>query len=106
MNQKRTFSELISKSPFGPIQVHMGKSKECAKELLVFLDAATDNDWDKATISRKQIIQLEKDADELKAEREIEYQNECFCLHICNKRPGREARALNHPSGQAVKLRH
>ncbi len=40
MNQKRTFSELISKSPFGPIQVHMGKSKECAKELLVFLDAA------------------------------------------------------------------
>lgn len=68
MNQKRTFSELISKSPFGPIQVHMGKSKECAKELLVFLDAATDNDWDKATISRKQIIQLEKDADELKAE--------------------------------------
>ena len=68
MNQKRTFSELISKSPFGPIQVHMGKSKDCAKELLVFLDAATDNDWDKATISRKQIIQLEKDADELKAE--------------------------------------
>jgi len=68
MNKKRTLSELISKSPFGPIQVHMGKSKECAKELLVFLDTATDNDWDKATISRKKIIQLEKDADELKAE--------------------------------------
>ena len=68
MNQKRTLSELISKSPFGPIQVHMEKSKQCAEELLVYLDAATSNDWDKATISRQNIIQLEKDADELKAE--------------------------------------
>ena len=68
MNQKRTLSELISKSPFGPIQVHMEKSKQCAEELLVYLDAAASNDWDKATISRQNIIQLEKDADELKAE--------------------------------------
>ena len=68
MNQKRTLSELISKSPFGPIQVHMEKSKQCAEELLVYLDAATSNDWDKATTSRQKIIQLEKDADELKAE--------------------------------------
>ena len=68
MNQKRTLSELISKSPFGPIQVHMEKSKQCAEELLVYLDAATTNDWDKATTSRQKIIQLEKDAYELKAE--------------------------------------
>ena len=68
MNQKRTLSELISKSPFGPIQVHMEKTKQCAQELLVYLDAATSNDWNKATISRQKIIQLEKDADELKAE--------------------------------------
>ena len=68
MNQKRTLSELISKSPFGPIQVHMEKSKQCAEELLVYLDAAASNDWDKVTISRQNIIQLEKDADELKAE--------------------------------------
>ena len=68
MNQKRTLSELISKSPFGPIQVHMEKSKQCGEELLVYLEAATSNDWDKATISRQKIIQLEKDADELKAE--------------------------------------
>jgi hypothetical protein len=68
MNQKRTLSELISKSPFGPIQVHMEKSKQCAEELLVYLDAAASNDWNKATTSRQKIIQLEKDADELKAE--------------------------------------
>ena len=68
MNQKRTLSDLISKSPFGPIQVHMEKSKQCAEELIVYIDAASSNDWDKATESRQKIIQLEKDADVLKAE--------------------------------------
>ncbi|MDP6917129.1 MAG: TIGR00153 family protein [SAR86 cluster bacterium] len=68
MNNKRNLSELISKSPFGPIQVHMEKTKQCADELLVYLDAAASNDWDKAKLSRQRIIQLEKEADELKAE--------------------------------------
>jgi len=68
MNQKRTLSNLISKSPFGSIQVHMEKTKQCAEELLVYIDAASSNDWDKATESRQKIIQLEKDADGLKAE--------------------------------------
>ena len=68
MKSKGTFSDLISKSPFGPIQVHMQKSLECAEELLVFLDAAIDNDWEKVNTSRKKIIALEKDADKLKAE--------------------------------------
>ena len=68
MKSKGTFSNLISKSPFGPIQVHMDKSKECAEELLFLLDAVIKNDWDKATISRKKIKDLEKEADQLKAE--------------------------------------
>ena len=68
MKSKHTISDLISKSPFGPIQVHMEKSKECAEELLVFLNAAIDKDWSKANTSRKKIIELEKNADELKAE--------------------------------------
>ena len=68
MKSKPTISDLISRSPFGPIQVHMEKSKECAEELLVFLDAAINNDWDKVNASRKKIIALEKDADKVKAE--------------------------------------
>ena len=68
MTSRGTFSELISRSPFGPIQVHMEKTKQCAEELLIYIDAASSNDWDKATISRQKIIQLEKDADGLKAE--------------------------------------
>ena len=68
MKSKGTFSDLISKSPFGPIQVHMQKSLECAEELLLFLEAAIQEDWEKATTSRKKISQLEKEADKLKAE--------------------------------------
>ena len=68
MKSKHTISDLISRSPFGPIQVHMEKSKECAEELLVFLDAVIDNDWNNANTSREKIKALEKDADKLKAE--------------------------------------
>ena len=68
MKSKHTISDLISRSPFGPIQVHMEKSKECAEELLVFLDAVIDNDWNNVNTSRKKIKALEKEADQLKAE--------------------------------------
>ena len=68
MKSKHTISDLISRSPFGPIQVHMEKSKECAEELLVFLAAVINNDWNNANTSRKKIKALEKDADQLKAE--------------------------------------
>ena len=61
-------SDLIKKSPFGPIQSHMEKSKASANELLIFLKAAVDTDWGKATQSRKIIVDLEHEADALKAE--------------------------------------
>lgn len=61
-------SDLIKKSPFGPIQSHMEKSKASANELLIFLKAAVDTDWGKATQSRKIIVDLEHEADTLKAE--------------------------------------
>ena len=62
------FSNLIRKSPFGPIQEHMKKSRLCVDELLGFLDAASIFDWDKATQARKVILNLENEADALKAE--------------------------------------
>jgi len=69
INMKSTgFTDLIRKSPFGPIQKHMEKSKLCVNELLKFLDAASVADWDKAIQSRKVILDLENDADSLKAE--------------------------------------
>ena len=68
MKSKGTFSDLFSKSPFGPIQVHMEKSMECAEELLILIEAVIKNNWEKATTSRKKIMELEKEADQLKAE--------------------------------------
>ena len=65
MKSKGTFSDLISKSPFGPIQVHMEKSMECAEELLIFVEAVIKDNWEKATTSRKKSMELEKEADQL-----------------------------------------
>lgn len=63
-----SFTDLIKKSPFGPIQAHMEVSKESVKELILFLESAIDSNWDQATKSRKIISDLENQADALKAE--------------------------------------
>jgi len=63
-----SFTDLIKKSPFGPIQAHMEVSKESVKELILFLESAIDSNWDQATKSRKIISDLENQADTLKAE--------------------------------------
>ena len=62
------FSDIIRKSPFGPIKAHMEVSKKSTEELINFLESAVNSDWNKATDSRKVISQLENEADVLKAE--------------------------------------
>ena len=62
------FSDIIRKSPFGPIKAHMEVSKNITEELINFLESAVNSDWNKATESRKVISQLENEADVLKAE--------------------------------------
>ena len=62
------FSDIIKKSPFGPIKAHMEVSKNSTEELINFLESAINSDWNKATESRKVISQLENEADILKAE--------------------------------------
>ena len=68
MKTQKTFSDLISRSPLGPIQVHMEKSKECSEELVTFIEAVIQDNWVKASLSRDKIVILEKEADVLKAE--------------------------------------
>ena len=68
MKTQKTFSDLISKSPLGPIQAHMEKSKSCAEELVTFIEAVIQDNWDEASLSRDKIVILEKEADVLKAE--------------------------------------
>ena len=61
-------SDIIKKSPFGPIKAHMEVSKNSTVELINFLESAVNSDWNKATESRTVISQLENEADVLKAE--------------------------------------
>ena len=49
----RGFSDIIKKSPFGPIKAHMEVSKNSTEELINFLESAVNSDWNKATESRK-----------------------------------------------------
>ena len=68
MKTQKTFSDLIGKSPLGPIQAHMEKSKDCAEELVTFIEAVIQDNWDEASLSRDKIVILEKEAGVLKAE--------------------------------------
>jgi hypothetical protein len=62
------FTDIIKKSPFGPIRAHMLVSKASVDELINFLKSAIDSDWNEAVKSRKVISDLENQADALKAE--------------------------------------
>ena len=62
------FTDIIKKSPFGPIQAHMKVSKLSTDELIIFLQAAINSNWEQATQSRETISDLENQADTLKAE--------------------------------------
>ena len=53
MKTQKTFSDLIGKSPLGPIQAHMEKSKDCAKELVTFIEAVIQDNWDDASLVEK-----------------------------------------------------
>jgi hypothetical protein len=62
------FTDIIKKSPFGPIRAHMLVSKASVDELITFLKSAIDSNWSEAVKSRKVIADLENQADTLKAE--------------------------------------
>ena len=61
-------TDIIKKSPFGPIKAHMEVSNSSAEELINFVESAINLDWNKATKSRRTILELENEADVLKAE--------------------------------------
>ena len=56
------FSDVIRKSPFGPIKVHMEVSTRSVEELIQFIQYVIKEDWTGATQSRKNISELENKA--------------------------------------------
>lgn len=65
------FSSLFGRSPVQPLKAHMATATQAARELLVFIDAALDADWERAGAVRKRIQDLEHEADKQKADLRI-----------------------------------
>lgn len=59
---------LFGKSPVKPIQEHFEQAAACAMELVPFMQAVINADWDEARKLRQRIIDLEHAADDLKRE--------------------------------------
>jgi predicted phosphate transport protein (TIGR00153 family) len=57
---------MFGPSPIKPIEHHMYKVYQCAKQLLPFFDAILVDDWDKAIQIKADISALEKEADMIK----------------------------------------
>ncbi|MDK1024146.1 MAG: TIGR00153 family protein [Gammaproteobacteria bacterium] len=60
------FSRLFGKSPFDPVQEHMGVAHECVAELVLFVGAVIKNDWEAAEKSAETVYRLESKADDMK----------------------------------------
>lgn len=61
-------ANIFGSSPVQPLEKHIDISYRCAKQLRAFFSAAVRGDWDGAVEARKEIVQLEHDADNLKKE--------------------------------------
>ncbi|MGI9259556.1 MAG: DUF47 domain-containing protein, partial [Gammaproteobacteria bacterium] len=61
-------SKIFGASPVGPIQDHMNTCYRCSRELITFFEHVVADDWEQATASRKMIVQLEQEADDIKRE--------------------------------------
>ncbi|MDG2078010.1 MAG: TIGR00153 family protein, partial [Pseudomonadales bacterium] len=63
---RNLFGNLFAQSPFSPIQDHIVKAQECAEQLIPFIEASINNDWELATTIQQTISDLESDADRIK----------------------------------------
>ena len=61
-------ANIFGSSPVQPLEKHIDISYQCAKQLRAFFSAAVRGDWEGAAEARKEIEQLEHDADNLKKE--------------------------------------
>ena len=66
MASRNPLGSLFGRSPIGPIQEHMQIANEAAEHLPELIQAAADEDWDRAREIHKAITSAEKEADKIK----------------------------------------
>ncbi|MGH8497024.1 MAG: TIGR00153 family protein [Gammaproteobacteria bacterium] len=59
-------SRIFGSSPVAPLQAHMDRVYQCAKQLVPFFEAVVAGDWPRVEEVRGRITDLEHEADELK----------------------------------------
>ena len=64
----RSLFNLFGPSPIRPIEQHMRKVYQCAKQLHPFFEAVLQEDWDTASEINTKIAEYEKEADIMKRE--------------------------------------
>ncbi|KGP63238.1 phosphate transport regulator [Legionella norrlandica] len=57
---------MFGPSPIKPIEQHIRKAHQCAKQLYPFFESVLKNDWDTANKIKNKIISIEKEADIIK----------------------------------------
>lgn len=65
---RTTITSLFGTSPVKPLQQHMEAVQTCVNELVPFIEAVLDKDWDRAREQQGKISRLEQQADTLKRE--------------------------------------
>ncbi|WP_114417294.1 TIGR00153 family protein [Marinospirillum perlucidum] len=78
MPSSNPLSRLFGRSPFGPLQEHIGKTYAASEQLQHFISATLEGDWDKASEIRDTINNLEHQADDLKREIRLSLPNSLF----------------------------
>jgi hypothetical protein len=59
-------ARIFGSSPVAPLQAHMDRVYQCAKQLIALFNAVAEDDWEKVGEARQRITELENEADELK----------------------------------------
>ena len=70
--------DMFAKSPLKPLEQHIRLAAKCCKQLDPFFHACIKNEWEEAEKIRKQISELETEADQLKREIRLELPNSIF----------------------------
>ena len=71
-------ASLFGKSPFGPLREHMKLVSECASLMIPLFEAVAEGDRERVEDTKQKIIELEKDADEVKNEIRVNLHRRLF----------------------------
>jgi predicted phosphate transport protein (TIGR00153 family) len=70
--------QMFGHSPIRPRQTHMAKAYACVEVLVPFFQAVLSHDWEKAQNLQQQIVQLEREADDLKKDLRVHLPKSLF----------------------------